>query len=336
MQRAILTGLGGRGMYWLGELQSHAGVEVVAAVEPAEANRQRAIEKRGLDAGIVFESLDDAIKADTGATFVMDVTPPAVHDQIAYKAFDAGLHVLGEKPLTDDPTKAAPLVEAGRKAGVRHMIAQNYRFDSSARQMQRSIAEGLIGKPGQCDVQFYMPWADIPGSHYVTQPYMLINDMMVHHFDLMRLVLGSDPTAVTAITWNQPWGWHEGDAAHAIVFEFPDGLRATHVSIGCSVGEHADYYGTWRVEGPQGSLKWENRRIWHTHLHRAEKKVREEVFSSRADERAHGILNEFIASIDEGRDPECSAEDNLKSVAMVFAAIKSAKEGRRVELAETT
>ena len=36
----------------------------------------------------------------------MDVTPPAVHHEIAEKAFARGLHVVGEKPLSDNYTTA--------------------------------------------------------------------------------------------------------------------------------------------------------------------------------------------------------------------------------------
>ena len=84
---------------------------------------------------------------------------------------------------------AKSVAEAGAKAGVKHMITQNYRFGAQPRTTRKVLADGLIGSAGQCDVRFYMPWADMPGSHYVTEPFMLINDMMVHHFDLMRYVL---------------------------------------------------------------------------------------------------------------------------------------------------
>lgn len=333
MLKCILTGLGGQGLNWLGQVRNHPGYQLVAAVEPVAANRERAVSQHKVPAEMIFDSLDAAL-AKVKADMVLDVTPPAVHHVIAEKAFAHGLHLLGEKPLSDDYAAARRVVEAGRKAGVRHMITQNYRFGGQPRTTRKALADGVIGRPGQCDIKFYMCWADIPGSHYVTQPYMLVNDMMVHHFDMMRYVLGADPVAVQAITWNHAWGWHKGDAAHAIVFEFPDGLWATHVSVGCAVGEMTGWNGDWRIEGDKGTLTWEaSGKIWHTHLHRTPKPVREEIFSVPMP-GGNPILNEFAAAVKEGRDPECAAADNIKSVAMVFAAIKSAKEKRRVALAE--
>lgn len=164
---------------------------------------------------------------------------------------------------------------------------------------------------------------------------MLINDMMVHHFDLMRYVLQADPIAVQAITWNHSWGWHQGDAAHAIVFEFPENLHATHVSCGCAVGSKTSWNGDWRIEGPDGSIDWDSAGTWHSHLHRTEHKIdRQQIEHLPVPPSEQAMLDEFFAAIDENCEPECSAEDNLKSLAMVFAAIQSAKEKRRVELSE--
>jgi predicted dehydrogenase len=335
MYRCIITGLGGRGLHWLRAVRQREDCEVVACVEPNEANRQRAIEKYEVPAEKIFPSLREAISGvQAEADFVLDVTPPAIHREIAETAFEAGLHVLGEKPLSDDFAVARGVVESGTRAGVKHMITQNYRIGGFPRTTRKLLGENLIGKPGQCDVRFYIPWADSPGSHYVTQPFMLINDMMVHHFDLMRYVLGVEPEAVQAITWNHPWGWHAGDAAHAIVFSYPDGLVATHIACGCAVGSQTGWNGDWRIEGPEGSIDWDREHIWHSHLHRTQEPFRREVERLEVPPAEQAILDEFFAAIRDDREPECSARDNLNSLAMVFAAIKSTKEGRRVRLEE--
>lgn len=333
MQKCIITGLGNRGSYWAGQVAKRDDCEAVAFVEPFEATRQRAVEN-GIPAERIFNSIDDAL-ANSAADFVLDVTPPAVHHIIAEKTFEAGLHLLGEKPLSDDFATAKRVAEQGTQAGVKHMITQNYRFSTQPRTTRKLLEDGLIGAPGQCDVQFYMPWADAPGSHYVTQPFMLINDMMVHHFDLLRYVLQSDPVSVRAMTWNHSWGWHQGDAAHAIVFKFADGLVATHVSCGCAVGSRSHWNGNWRIEGPQGSIDWHSDgRITHSHLWRTDNPVENEIALQEVPSQEDAMLNEFFSAIAENRQPECNAQDNLKSLAMVFAAIESTKSNREVELAE--
>ncbi len=61
MKRCILTGLGGRGRHWLSAVQKRDDVEVVAGVEPNEANQVIAIEK-GMAPDKIFPSLEDALQ----------------------------------------------------------------------------------------------------------------------------------------------------------------------------------------------------------------------------------------------------------------------------------
>jgi len=332
--RAILAGLGGQGLGWAQALKTRKDISIVAMAEPVEANRKRAIDQLGVSPSMVFESIDEAIDK-IGADFVFDVTPPSVHHQVADKAFSKGLHVIGEKPLSDDFAQAKRIASVGASKGLVHMITQNYRFGPQPRATRQLIAQNTIGELGQLDIRFYMSWADIPGSHYVTQPYMLINDMMVHHFDMMRYVLGKDPISVQAITWNPSWGWHKGDASHAIVFEFEGNLHATHVCVGCAQGSMTNWNGDWRIEGTKGTIDWRSDgSVWHSWRHRTPEPFNREVMLPSVKDARNAILDEFLAAIKEKRQPECSAIDNLKSVEMVFAAIKSAKEKRAVKISE--
>ena len=333
--KAILVGLGGRGRYWLGQCRKQSDVDVVACVEPFAQNRERAINDLGFAADRIHDNLGQALDA-VQADFVLDVTPPATHEEIAMQTFAAGLHLLGEKPLSDDYQAARRIVDAGTRASVAHMITQNYRFNGLPRTTRRLLTEDLIGSVGQLDVSLYVNWADSPGSHYVTQPYMFLTDMGIHHFDMMRYTLGQDPVSAHALTWNLPWGWHQGDAAQIILFRFADGTVATHRGIGCTVGHvPAGHNGEWRYEGPRGTLTWEGMDLYHTHSHRADPKIRRQISLDQTGAGGQNpVLSEFIAAVAEGRTPECNAADNLKSMAMVFAAVKSAMEGREVSIAE--
>jgi predicted dehydrogenase len=331
----ILVGLGGRGNHWFQAVRNHPETQYVAYVEAADANRTRAIERWGLPVDRVFASLEEAVgKVD--ADFVMDVTPPSAHEPIALAAFKAGLHVIGEKPISDDFEGAKRMVAAGCAAGRRHMITQNYRFTAQPRTSRRLLAEGVIGEPGQVDILFTMPWADSPGSHYVTQPFMFTKDMGIHHLDMLRYVLGRDPVSVRCVTWNPAWGWHAGDASHVAIFTFDEKLHAVHRGIGCAVGHHTGWNGEWRIEGPGGTITWEGNEIWLTHLHRAERRRREQIFPDNVGSGdPNPLLTEFVTAIRENREPECHAADNLKSAAMVAGAVKSAMEGgREVMLAD--
>lgn len=332
--KAIIVGLGGRAGSWIGVCGGHEEVEIVGYVEPVEERRKVVAEKHRIPDGQLFVDLADAAGA-IEADFIVDVTPPAAHEAVASAAFDAGLHVLGEKPLSDDFDAAKRIVAASKAAGRTHMITQNYRFTLPPRTTRRLLAEGLIGKPEQVGIQFYMPWATRPGTHYVEFPFMLLKDMGIHHFDMMRYVLACDPISVRCMTWNPSWGWHKGDASHVALFEFEGGLRVVHTAFGSSVGRKTAWNGDWQIEGPEGSISWENDKIFHTRSFPADKAAREEIPPDDIPLSGQdAILAEFVAAVKEGREPECSGRDNLNSLAMTTAAVMSAEQGRKVEIAE--
>ena len=274
--KAILVGLGGRGRYWFGQCRTAVGRRCgrLRRAESRKTASARSADnahcRRAFHLPTISARPSTAVQAD----FVLDVTPPAIHEEIAMQTFAAGLHLLGEKPLSDQYEAARRVVEAGTQAGVAHMITQNYRFNGLPRTTRRLLTEDLIGPVGQLDVSLYVNWADSPGSHYVTEPYMFLTDMGIHHFDMMRHTLGQDPVSAHALTWNLPWGWHQGDAAQMILFRFANGAIATHRGIGCTVGHvPAGHNGEWRYEGPRGTLTWEGFDLYHTHSHRADPKI---------------------------------------------------------------
>ena len=68
---------------------------------------------------------------------------------------------------------------------------------------------------------------------------------------------------------------------------------------------------------------------------KADPQIREQISLDEPNPEGHNpVLSEFLAALREDREPECGAEDNLKSMSMVFGAVLSAKEGRRVQLSE--
>ncbi|NOZ20522.1 MAG: Gfo/Idh/MocA family oxidoreductase [Planctomycetes bacterium] len=331
---AIVVGLGGRARSWVSVCGQSDAVDLVGYVEPVDEQREKAAADIDLPKDRLFPSLAEALK-NVEAQFVIDVTPPAAHEAVATEAFDAGLDVLGEKPISDDFAAAKRIVGASEKAGRTHMITQNYRFGPVPRTTHRLLKEKVIGDPGQVSIGFYKAWATRTGTHYTERPFMFVKDMGVHHFDLMRYVLGRDPVRVWAKTWNQPWGWHKGDAAHTTIFEFEGGLMVTHHALACCVGKSSSWNGDWRIDGPEGSVTWEEDNIFITREYPGDRKKRDQIPPD--DVPANGqaaILDEFLSAVAEGREPECSGRDNLKSLAMTFATVKSAEEGRWVEMSE--
>ena len=330
--KAILVGLGNFSRHWFEVCTQHDDVEIVGFVARSQKSRDAFSTTFSITESSLFSSLSEAIDA-CDADFVVDVTPPAAHREIAITAIEAGLHVLQEKPMCDSMADAREVAAAGKQAGIVHMVSQNFRFGALPRTTRRLISEGYIGNPGQLAVSFYVPWADLPGTHYVKEPYMFLTDMGVHHFDMMRYVLGMEALSVRVESWNLPWGWHSGDASHIALFDFPNGIKASHVALGCTLGHPTSWNGDWRIDGDMGTITWENSSIYFSREHRTESMIRREIAIDPLSSTGQmAVLDEFLTAVEEHREPECSAKDNLLSLKMAFGAVESAKSGERVDL----
>jgi predicted dehydrogenase len=334
---AVLAGLGGQGKKWADLCRNHESVEIVGFADPSEPSRERARTEWGVPADRLFDSVPRALER-TSPDFVLDITPPAVHREVALASFAAGLPILQEKPMSDRFPDAREMVEAGLRAGCIHMVSQQQRFARQPRATRRLLEQGRIGRPGQLDISFFVAWADKPGTHYVTKPWMFLLDMGCHHFDAMRYLLQADPLDARVVSWNLPWGWHVGDASHVALFDFPDGVRAVQRAVGCSNGKATPWSGDWRIEGPLGAVTWEGGRVFVSRQHRTENPRREEIDldTGAGLEGQAAVLEEFLAALRDDREPECSAGDNLVTMAMTFAAVESAKTGQAVPLSRIT
>lgn len=100
-KRAILVGLGSYGRQWASDCRDHEGVDLAGFVAHSERSYERAAREWGVPQDRLFMNLEEAIER-TRPDFVLDVTPPSAHREVALTCFAAGVSVVGEKPLSDE------------------------------------------------------------------------------------------------------------------------------------------------------------------------------------------------------------------------------------------
>ena len=87
------------------------------------------------------------------------------------------------------------------------------------------------------------------------------------------------------------------------------------------------------MDGDKGALSWEDNSLFYSHEHRVDSNTRREIALDPLPSIGQfAVLDEFLAAIRENREPECSANDNLRTLQMAFGAVDSAKSGEKVEL----
>jgi predicted dehydrogenase len=123
--------------------REHASVEV-AAIADADAQRLAVVgEHYGIAARFAGA---DAMLAAGGLDVVSVCTPNKFHKAIALAAFEAGAHVLCEKPMAMNADEGRAMLAASQRAGKRLMINFSYRFSAASRGLKAQVDAGVFGE----------------------------------------------------------------------------------------------------------------------------------------------------------------------------------------------
>lgn len=121
-----------------------AGFDVVGLVGSDPERTQKRADANGV--AQAFTDLDTAITR-TGAVVVTIATPPHTHAPLSLAAISRGCHVICEKPFAKDATEARTMLDAAERAGVVHLVGNEFRWLPEWATVARAIADGLIGQP---------------------------------------------------------------------------------------------------------------------------------------------------------------------------------------------
>ena len=333
--RVVLVGAGEWGATWAKLVQSAPGFELAAIAEFDAELGLRAAAGVGLPPDRVFGSVAAAGRGTTLDAAVIAV-PPSAHCAVALEALEAGLHCLIEKPLALTIGECREIVSGGHAAGRVVMVSQNYRFRAGSRTVRRLLSEGAVGRVGAVGVCFMRSFA--PSGYRLHMDEPLLFDMAVHHFDQLRTVVGLEPARVWAHTSNPPWSPFHGNAEGFVRLETEEDVSISYVGSWASSGRQTGWGGCWEIQGDSGALQWEDDRIVlypdtkepsKSRLARALQAFGPsglKLDQGLALDRA-GVLDELRSAIRDGREPEASASDNVRTIALVVAAVESARSG---------
>lgn len=320
MTKAILVGAGPMGRAWLQALLARDDVEVAGLADLDVAAARSALDAHGLHTTPAGDSLETLPRPD----FVVDVTAPAAHHHVTMAALRLGLPVLGEKPLAATLAEALELVAASEVHGRLFMVSQSRRYEPHAAEFRELV--GGVGPVGILTAGMYR--APRFGGFRDEMDHPLLLDMAVHAFDAARWFLGADPVGVYCEEFNPPWSWYRGAAAASAVFEMTGGARFVYNGSWCSDGHETSWNGEWRASGAGGTVLWDGDSPPVVEPHRV---------TPALEQRAEGIrgaLADFLTALKTGVTPPGECHDNLSTLAMVHAAVESARSQRPVQVAD--
>ncbi len=195
MAKRVKTAVIGTGFMGRVHLEMLRRVEYVDVV--AVAGRQLEAAKKLAD-GFGIEATDDYRKLLLGSTVdaVHICTPNASHYQMVKDAFQAGKHVLCEKPVTISVDEAKELLALAGKTGLRNCVCHNLRYYPMVQQMRRMIEAGEIGEVLVAQGTYSQDWMLYPTDWNwrvdakVSGQSRVMADIGSHWFDMIEHLTG--------------------------------------------------------------------------------------------------------------------------------------------------
>ena len=339
MIRAGIVGAGFAGQLHAESLLSTGRAEVVGVVARGEESRRELAARCG---ALPYGSLTEMLAAEHPEVVVLAL-PNRHHAEAAVEAFQAGAHVICEKPLATSLADADRMIAAAREAGRLLLYGEELVFAPRYRRVKQLIDEGAVGEVFALNHQ---ERHDGPHAEWFYDPELAgggaLLDMACHGIELCRWLQDKQPVeSVFARVGN----YRHREAAvedHAVVsLRFTDGTLGTiqgSWAVGGGVDERLE------VLGDAGSVVADLARgsamLVHSERgvgYAAEKAATGPGWSHVSYQEAcqwgwPQQLAHFVDCIEGRADPVETGEDGRATLEIVHAAYASAAQGRAVTL----
>jgi myo-inositol 2-dehydrogenase/D-chiro-inositol 1-dehydrogenase len=218
-----LFGLGRAGQFHLKNLASHPRCRLLHVVD---------VDKERADAiGNKYHcksstSPEEALK-DPQVHAVIIATPTHTHYELLLKSIEAGKSIFTEKPVSINLHEIDEVYNLAKAKNVPILCGFNRRFDRSWQKVKEAVRRGDIGQAQI--IRSTARDSPVPSVEYLKTSHGFFHDSGVHDIDVLRWVLGEEPTEVYSITESYlPEIKNLGDVDTIImVFRFKSGCMGT-------------------------------------------------------------------------------------------------------------
>ncbi len=319
------------GMGWWSDvladaMQRSKRFEIAACYTRSEEKRKAFAQKYNCRAAPGYE----AILEDGSIEAIVNTTPNNVHLETTRAAAQAGKHVFLDKPIANTVADGRAITEACRKAGVVLALGYQRRKESHFRWVRKQIDDGVFGKLVNAEANISrdrLGKIDLSSWRYTAagMPGGVMLQIGIHYSDVLEYLLGP----VKAVNGRLAQLVLPGDNPDvaSLVMEHENGALST---LNASYASASEYY-CMNIYGKEASAYYD--------LHQGLR------FLKRGSDRSDPVpcekndtireeLDEFADAVRGKGKPEMGGEASTRSLAVLRAGIKSAREGRRVEVAE--
>lgn len=326
------------------EYAENPNCEIVAYYDVFKENAQKLADLYG---GKVYDTVEELLASDVEAVSVC--VPNRFHDVVSIQALNAGKHVLCEKPMAITLEGCINMVKAQKEAGKVLMIGLNQRFAAAHVKGREIFQSGELGDLVAFETHFSHPgpegWTGKADSWFFdkkTSQFGAMADLGVHKTDALYYITGKDIVSTYAMLVTTDKKFPDGrpievdDNAMAI-YKNQDGVIGTMHAGWTNYGQEDNSTklycqgGVIRMyDDPEHSLIVEKKdgTIDKYDLD----KLTSNKDQTSGGRTSTGVIDEFVDSIINNREPKASGESALRSMRVIFANQESADAKKPVDI----
>lgn len=273
----------------------------------------------------------DSIKSNQDVDIIYIVLPNGMHAEYTVRGFQAGKHVLSEKPMANTPAECQQMIDAAHKANRKLMVAYRCRYEpynQEAIRIARSQQLGptqmiladtgfKIGDPSQWRLNKQLAGG---GS---------LMDIGIYALNASRYLSGEEPAEVNAMMYSTPGDSRFKEVEEHINFQlrFPSGILAN-----CSSSYGYFHQSHYRVCGTEGRLEMDPA-TWYSGLRLWVER------GTKIEQQDLPVIDHFAAEMDhmsdcvmQNKEPLTPGEEGLRDLTIMMAIYEAAKSGKTVKL----
>jgi predicted dehydrogenase len=319
------------GMGWWSDVLADAirrsgKLKIVSCFSRSAEKRQAFAKKYGCHAAASYEE----ILADNKIEGIVNTTPNSVHRETTVAAAKAGKHVFLDKPIANTIDDARAITEACRKAKVVLALGYQRRRESHFRWVKEKIDAGVFGKLVNAEANISrdrLGKIDLSSWRYTAEgmPGGVMLQIGIHYTDVLEYLIGP-VKAVSGRFVRLVLPGDNPDVA-SLVLEHENGALST---LNASYASASEYY-LMNIYGKEASAYYDLHQGLRWLRRGAEKS---EPVPVRKNDPLVEELEEFARAARGDGEAEMDGERSTRSLAVLLAGIKAAREGRRVEVQE--
>jgi len=319
------------GMGWWSDVLADAikrsgKLEIAACYSRSKEKREKFAAKYGCKAAASYEE----ILGDKSIEAIINTTPNSVHLDTTLAAAAARKHVFLDKPIANTVADARFITEACRQAGVVLALGYQRRRESHFRFMRSEIEKGSFGRLVNAEANISrdrLGKIDLNSWRYTAEgmPGGVMLQIGIHYTDVLEYLMGP-VQAVSGRFVRLVLPGDNPDVA-SLVLEHESGALST---LNASYASASEYY-LLNLYGKEATALFDS----HQGLRLVKRgSDRVEKIATRTSDPIVEELEEFARAVRGECEPEMDGERSTRSLAVILAGIRSAKEGRRVEVSE--